>query len=140
MVSRAHRAHLFCAYRRPTVRIILPLLTVPISQRCLFPLQPLHSQSCRDHAHIHPTHPEDEIRAAGGECLMHRSHLKSTAKRLALAKSAPTSLLTWHPKRRAQHRLCMPLLRLSHSKAAPVNPGLRPSREQWQARTSCSRN
>jgi len=57
------------------------------------------------HDYIHPIHREDEIRAAEGEHLMHRSYPEFTAKRLALAKSAPKSRLTWDPKRRAQHCL-----------------------------------
>jgi len=76
--------------------------TVPISQRCLSHLRPLNRAGMHDY--IHPIHPEDEIRAAEGAYLMHRSYPEFTAKRFPLAKSAPKSRLTWHPKRRAQHR------------------------------------
>ena len=41
------------------------------------------------HDYIHPIHPEDEIQAAEGEYLMYRSYPEFTAKRLAMAKSAP---------------------------------------------------
>jgi hypothetical protein len=41
------------------------------------------------HDCIHAIHPEDEIQAAEGEYLMHRSYPEFTAKRLAMAKLVP---------------------------------------------------
>ena len=51
MVSRAH---LFCAYQRPIVRIVLPLLTVPISHRCQSPLRLFILNRAKIHDFIHP--------------------------------------------------------------------------------------
>jgi hypothetical protein len=45
------------------------------------------------HDYIHAIHPEDEIQAAEGEYLMYRSYPEFTAKRLAMAKSAPRMLI-----------------------------------------------
>lgn len=50
--------------------------------------------------YIHPIHPEDEIQAEG-EYLMYRSYPEFTAKRLAMAKSAPPALTeSWTDARR----------------------------------------
>ncbi|KAI0305213.1 Dcp1-like decapping family-domain-containing protein [Multifurca ochricompacta] len=50
--------------------------------------------------YIHPIHPEDELQAEG-EYLMYRSYPEFTAKRLALAKSAPPALTeSWTDARR----------------------------------------
>lgn len=50
--------------------------------------------------YIHPIHPEDEVQAEG-EYLMYRSYPEFTAKRLAMAKSAPPSLTeSWTDARR----------------------------------------
>jgi hypothetical protein len=53
------------------------------------------------HDYIHPIYPEDEVQAAEGEYLMYRSYPEFTAKRLAMAKSAPKSLTkSWTDTRR----------------------------------------
>ncbi|KAF8267169.1 Dcp1-like decapping family-domain-containing protein [Lactarius quietus] len=50
--------------------------------------------------YIHPIHPEDEIQPEG-EYLMYRSYPEFTAKRLAMAKSAPPALTeSWTDARR----------------------------------------
>ncbi|KAH9000927.1 Dcp1-like decapping family-domain-containing protein [Lactarius hatsudake] len=50
--------------------------------------------------YIHPIHPEDEIQAEG-EYLMYRSYPEFTAKRIAMAKSAPPALTeSWTDARR----------------------------------------
>ena len=52
--------------------------------------------------YIHPIHPEDEIQAEG-EYLMYRSYPEFTAKRLAMAKSAPPALTeSWTDARRRE--------------------------------------
>jgi len=89
VVSRAHFFLFEQCDETPIIRIGLPLLTVLIPQGRASPLWPLHPQSCRDADYIYSIYPEDEIQAAEGEHLMYRSRPEFTAKRLAMAKSAP---------------------------------------------------
>ena len=80
----------------------LPLLiTLPAQSRAAYPpygLFILNRAGMNDY--IHPIHPEDEIQPEG-EYLMYRSYPEFTAKRLAMAKSAPPALTeSWTDARR----------------------------------------
>ena len=91
MVSRAQFFSLSGVHQTPIIRIVLPLLTVPTSQSCLYsPYGLFILNRSVMHDYIHPIYPEDAVQAAEGEYLVYRSFLEFTAKRLKMAKSAPT--------------------------------------------------
>ena len=67
-------------------------LTLPITSRAAYPPYGLFILNRAGmHDYIHSIHPEDEVQSEG-EYLMYRSYPEFTAKRLAMAKSAPATL------------------------------------------------
>ena len=104
MAKGRYRGRIFSlrAVRRRAIVIMAPLSQLQYFRTSYPPYGLFILNRAGMHDYIHAIHPEDEIQAAEGEYLMYRSYPEFTAKRLAMAKSAPRMRIdNWTD---AQHR------------------------------------